>query len=105
MPTIGLVALHEDGAFRGELRTISIRVPLQILPTARKGADARPDYRVLSDGLEFGAGWNRRSETSELDYVSLALAAPEFGPRRIYVTLVPVESASDSFAVVWIPAD
>jgi uncharacterized protein (DUF736 family) len=106
MPAIGHVTRTSEGGFAGELRTISIRVPLEIVPSGCKNGSARPDYRVLSDGVEFGAGWNRRSEASGEIYVSLSLAAPEFGPRRIYVNLAPVAGDNrDLFVLRWIPAD
>lgn len=106
MPAIGHVTRTDDGGFKGQLRTLSIRAEVEILPNDRKARDAQPDYRVLADEVELGAGWNRRSESSGRDYVSLSLAAPEFGPRRIYVTLAPVAGeADDNFALIWIPAD
>jgi uncharacterized protein (DUF736 family) len=43
----------------------------------------------LAQGVEIGAGWIRRGETSGNDYVSLSLAAPEFGPRE----LTPISAA------------
>ncbi|WP_315833502.1 DUF736 family protein [Bradyrhizobium prioriisuperbiae] len=46
-------------------------------------ADARPDFRVLTRGVEIGAGWVRRGETSGGDYVSLSLAAVMFALREI----------------------
>ena len=53
-----------------------------------------------------GAGWLGRSETSGRDYVSLSLAAPEFGPRRLYANLGRAAGeAEDRFAVIWNPAD
>ena len=53
-----------------------------------------------------GAGWNRHSETTGRDYVSLSLAAPEFGPRRLYANLGRAAGgAEDSFALIWNPAD
>ena len=106
MPVIGHVRRTADGAFEGELRTISIRVPLEIVPSAPQATGAKPDYRIVSAGIVFGAGWNRRSETSGRDYVSLSLAAPEFGPRSIYVDLTPVPGGGDEdFVLTWIPAD
>jgi len=61
---------------------------------------------VLSDGVEIGAGWMRRSESSGRDYVSLSLAAPEFGPRRLYANLGQAAGGpEDKFAVIWNPAD
>ena len=36
--------------------------------------------RVMAQGIENGVGWTKQGETSGKEYVSLALAAPEFGP-------------------------
>ena len=106
MPIIGHVTADPRGGFTGELRTLLVSAPLEILPVIRNGNDPRPDYRVTSDGFELGAGWNRRSESKGHDYVSLSLATPEFGPRRIYVTLDRESgSTNGDFALVWIPAD
>jgi uncharacterized protein (DUF736 family) len=106
MPAIGYVTKNEDGSFKGQLKTLSIRAEIVIVANRGKSADTQPDYRVLSDGVEIGAGWTRRSETSGRDYVSLSLAAPEFGPRRIYANLghAPGEPA-ERFAVIWNPID
>ena len=41
--------------------------------------DQQPDYRVVTQGIEIGAGWVRKAESSGNDYVSLGLAAPESG--------------------------
>jgi len=43
-----------------------------------KSSDAQPEFRALSEAVDFGVGWTLRSETSGRDYVSLSLAAPEF---------------------------
>ena len=106
MPAIGYVTKDENGAFKGQLKTLSIRADIAVVPNTAKTADAQPDYRVLAGDAEIGAGWNRRSESSGRDYVSLSLAAPEFGPRRLYANLgrVPGES-DDRFAIIWNPAD
>jgi uncharacterized protein (DUF736 family) len=106
MPAIGHVTRNENGGFKGQLRTLSIRTEIDIVPNDKKTSDAQPDYRVLSDGIEVGAGWTRRSETSGRDYVSLSLAAPEFGPRRLYANLGRAAGQDeDSFALIWNPAD
>lgn len=105
MPIIGHVTRNENGGFTGELRTLSIRAPIEIVPAVPNAGEAQPHYRVRSDGVEFGAGWNRQSETSGREYVSLVLAAPEFGPRRIYADLAPAPGGEERFALVWIPAD
>jgi len=106
MPAIGYVTKAKDGSFKGQLKTLSIRAEIEIVANASKTSDAQPDYRVLSDGIEIGAGWLRRSETSGRDYVSLSMAAPEFGPRRLYANLGRAAGeAEDRFAVIWNPAD
>jgi uncharacterized protein (DUF736 family) len=106
MPAIGYVTKNEDGSFKGQLKTLSIRAEIAIVANRGKSAEAQPDYRVLSDGVEIGAGWVRRSETSGRDYVSLSLAAPEFGPRRLYANLGQAAGGPrDRFVVLWNPAD
>lgn len=106
MSAIGYVTRDGDG-FKGQLKTLSIRAGIEIVPNRRKAHENQPDYRVLADGAEVGAGWIRRSETSGNDYVSLSLAAPEFGPRRLYANLgrAAGQDDDDAFAIIWNPAD
>jgi uncharacterized protein (DUF736 family) len=106
MPAIGHVTRHGEG-FRGQLKTLSIRAEIEILPNRAKSSDAQPDYRVTAGGVEIGAGWLRRGEVSGKDYVSLSLAAPEFGPRRLYANLgrAAGQNDEDAFAIIWNPAD
>lgn len=105
MPAIGYVSRHQNG-FKGQLNTLSIRADITIVPST-KTSDAQPDYRVVANGVELGAGWVRHSETSGKDYVSLSLAAPEFGPRRLYANLgrAAGQDDDDTFAIIWNPAD
>jgi uncharacterized protein (DUF736 family) len=106
MAAIGYVTKRSDGSFKGSLKTLSIRADIEIVANDAKTSDSQPDYRVTSDGVEIGAGWNRRSQNSGQDYVSLSLAAPEFGPRRLYANLGRAAGeAEDRFAVIWNPAD
>ena len=64
-----------------------------------------PHYRVTANGVEIGAGWVRRRDVSGEDYVSLSLATPEFGPRRLYANLAPVAGRGDAFVIIWNPPD
>jgi uncharacterized protein (DUF736 family) len=106
MASIGHVTANKNGGFKGQLRTLSLTVDIEIVPNEHKAHENQPDYRVLSGDIEVGAGWNRRSETSGRDYVSLSLAAPEFGPRRLYANLGrAIGGDDDSFALIWNPAD
>ena len=106
MSAIGYVTRNGDG-FKGQLKTLSIRAEIEILPNGRKSSDRQPDYRVMAAGVEVGAAWNRHSDTSGNDYVSLSLAAPEFGPRRLYANLgrAAGQDDDDAFAIIWNPAD
>ena len=106
MPAIGHVTRSSNGGFAGQIKTLTVRADIEIVANDSKSSDAQPDYRVLSDGVEVGAGWVRRSETSGRDYVSLSLAAPEFGPRRLYANLGRAAGADENtFALIWNPAD
>ena len=106
MPAIGYVTCDGQG-FKGQLKTLSIRTDIEIIPNTRKSGDTPPDYRVSAAGVEVGAGWVRRGEMSGKDYVSLSLAAPEFGPRRLYANLgrAAGQDDDDAFAIIWSPAD
>lgn len=106
MPAIGHVTRTVNGGFTGEVKTLTVRADIDIVPNENKSGDSQPDYRVLSEGVEVGAAWNRRSEASGRDYVSLTLAAPEFGPRRLYANLGRASGENEnSFVLIWSPAD
>lgn len=106
MPSIGTFKSNANGGFTGQIRTLSIRASVSIIPNGSKSSDSQPDYRILSDGVEVGAGWIRHGETSGKQYTSLVLAAPEFGPRRLYGNLVQdAGGKADDFALLWNPAD
>ena len=106
MPAIGFVTRSESGSFKGQLKTLTIRAEISIVANTRKTNDVQPDYRAFSGDIEIGAGWNRRSESSGRDYVSLSLAAPEFGPRRLYANLGRATGeAEHRFAIIWNPND
>ena len=106
MATIGYVTRTDTGSFKGQLNTLTIKADIEIVPNATKANDVQPDYRVVAGGVEIGAAWNRRSETTGRDYVSLSLAAPEFGPRRLYANLGRAPGNDDNrFAIIWNAAD
>jgi uncharacterized protein (DUF736 family) len=106
MPAIGYVTKDENNGFKGQLKTLSIRAEISIVPNTRKTHDVQPDYRVVSGDVEIGAGWLRRSEASGRDYLSLSLAAPEFGPRRLYANLAQAaDDTENRFVILWNPAD
>jgi uncharacterized protein (DUF736 family) len=103
MPSIGLVTKHSNGGFKGQIKTLTIRADIDIVPNAAKAADKQPDFRVLAQGIEVGAGWVRKGETSGKDYISLSIAAPEFGPCKLYANLgrAAGQDDEDVFAIIW----
>jgi uncharacterized protein (DUF736 family) len=107
MTAIGYVTKQADGRYKGNLRTVSIKAEIDILPNIQKTSDSQPDFRVVTEGVEIGAGWTRKSETSGKDYVSLSIAAPEFGPSKLYANLGRAAGSEnkDLYAVIWNPAD
>ena len=107
MTAIGYVRKENDGRYAGQLKTVSIKADIDIVPNDKKTADSHPDYRVLTQGIEIGAGWTKKGETSGKDYVSLSLAAPEFGPKKLYANLGKAAGQDDEnlYAVIWNPAD
>jgi len=107
MPAIGYVSKQASGGYKGQLRTLTIRADIDIVPNPGKSADNHPDFRVLTQGVEIGAGWLRTGGISGKPYVSLSFAAPEFGPRKLYANLgrAAGQDDDDAFAVIWNPAD
>ncbi|MCP4083027.1 MAG: DUF736 domain-containing protein, partial [Planctomycetaceae bacterium] len=61
MAAIGHVTKLKDGSYKGELKTLSIRAEIVIVPNADKSSDKQPDYRVLAEAIEVGAAWVRKS--------------------------------------------
>lgn len=107
MAAIGFVNGTIEKGYIGELRTLSIRVPLEFRRNASKSGDVQPDFRIYSDEVEVGAGWIRVGEVSRKPYVSLVFAAPELGPRRLYANLgrAAGQDNENSFAILWSPVD
>jgi uncharacterized protein (DUF736 family) len=52
MPAIGHVTKSKDGkSYKGQLKTLSFRAPIDILPNTAKNGDNQPDYRVYSQAI------------------------------------------------------
>lgn len=107
MPSIGHFTKKENGSFEGQIRMLSFKAPVQIVPVSEKAKETHPDYRVFSGSVEIGAAWERIGRESGEPYVSVSLASPELGPRTLYATLVPDRSQDDPgvHALIWTPQD
>ena len=86
MPAIGHVTLQSDGSYKGRLSTLSIRRNIELVLNKKK-SEAQPDFLVMAGEVEIGAAWNRKSMSTGKDFVSISLAAPEFGDRTLYANL------------------
>jgi len=107
MPAIGFVTKKDDGSYTGRLQTLAVNVPISITPNANKQEGSRqPDFLVKAGRVELGAAWVRTSLQGD-EYVSVSIAAPEFGPRRLYANLVPARDAGTAadYDLLWNPAD
>jgi uncharacterized protein (DUF736 family) len=105
MPAIGHVTKSQDGNFKGQLKTLSFRAPIDILLNPSKSSDTQPDYRVYSQAVEIGAGWTKKGKTSGEDYISLTLVDPAFG--KLYANLGRAAGQDDEnvYAVIWNPVE
>ena len=107
MSTIGSVTKRADGRYEGELKTLSVRAEIVLIPVPDKSSPTQPDYRVLSHGIEIGAGWIRTGQISGKEYVALSIAAPELGSKTLYANLGRAAGHTDPdvFALIWNPQD
>jgi uncharacterized protein (DUF736 family) len=107
MATIGSVTRRSDGRYEGELKTLSVRAEISLVPITDKASPGQPDYRVMSQGIEIGAGWIRTGQISHKEYVALSLAAPEHGAKTLDANLgrAAGQADPDVFALIWNPQD
>jgi uncharacterized protein (DUF736 family) len=84
-----------EGRNKRNLRTVSIKADIDILPNSQKTADSQACFRVVTDSVAPSAGWTRKGKTSNKEYVSLSIAAPEFGPKKFYVNLGKAAGSED----------
>ncbi|WP_352981114.1 DUF736 domain-containing protein [Mesorhizobium sp. M1227] len=68
-----------------------------IRPVA-KDNERGPDYRVVANGVELGAGWRKAAKDTGADYVSVKLDDPSF-TAPVYATLV--QSDNGEHKLIW----
>lgn len=87
MTIIGSFIGQDDGGYRGQLRTLTLRLKeVRICPVPRTGERA-PDFRVFAQDLEIGAAW-RHAPEGKPAHLSLRLDDPSF-PAPLQARLVP----------------
>jgi uncharacterized protein (DUF736 family) len=103
---LGYVTETKTG-FEGTLAMMSLSAPLIIRKNPEKSAPAQPDYRIFAGEIEteIGGGWIMTAKSSGREYISLTLADPQIGPRRIYANLAPVKGKKGRYALLWNPGE
>ena len=103
---LGYVSETETG-FHGTLAMINLAAAIRIDKNSEKGSDDQPDYRIYAGetSTEIGAGWLRTAKTSGREYVSIALADPQIGPRKVFANLAPVKGKPGRHVILWSPRD
>ena len=97
MATIGTFTSTATG-FTGSIKTLTLNVKAR-LERIENPSDKGPHFRIFSGAVELGAAWQKHSEQSGRDYLSVKLDDPSF-PAPIYATLVEVEG-EDGLSLIW----
>ena len=97
MATIGTFTSTATG-FTGSIKTLTLNVKAR-LERIENPSDKGPHFRIYSGAVELGAAWQKHSEQSGRDYLSVKLDDPSF-PAPIYATLVEVEG-QEGLQLIW----
>ncbi len=97
MATIGTFTSTATG-FTGSIKTLTLNVKARF-ERIENPSDKGPHFRIFSAGVELGAAWQKHSEQSGRDYLSVKLDDPSF-PAPIYATLVEVEG-EQGLQLIW----
>ncbi|MGF9567197.1 DUF736 domain-containing protein [Neorhizobium sp. BT27B] len=97
MATIGTFTYTENG-FTGQIRTLALNVKVR-MARIENPSDKGPQFRIFAGAVELGAAWQKRSEQTDRDYLSVKLDDPSF-PAPIYATLAEVEG-EDGYQLIW----
>lgn len=97
MATIGNFTKEENGAFKGNIETLTLNiVRVNFEPLAKRG-DKSPDYRIFAGLAEIGAAWKRTGGNGE--HLSVRIDDPSF--------LAPVDcrlvktGAEHGYSLIW----
>lgn len=103
---LGYVAETKTG-FEGALAMLNLSAPIKIEKNADKATEGQPDYRIFAGEIltEIGGGWIIKAKSSGKNYISLTLADPQIGPRKVYANLAPVKGKKGRFVLLWNPKD
>jgi len=98
MATIGSFTSSTNG-FTGVIKTLNLNVKAKFARIDNP-SDKGPHFRIFAAGnVELGAAWQKHSEQTGRDYLSVKLDDPSF-PAPIYATLVEVEG-EEGLQLIW----
>jgi uncharacterized protein (DUF736 family) len=97
MASIGTFTTTATG-FSGAIKTLTLNVKAR-LERIENPSEKGPHFRIFSGAVELGAAWQKHSEQSGRDYLSVKLDDPSF-PAPIYATLVEVEG-EEGLQLIW----
>ena len=95
MATIGSFTSTSTG-FTGSIKTLSLNVKARF-ERIENPSDKGPHFRIYSGAVELGAAWQKHSDQSGRDYLSVKLDDPSFAS-PIYASLV---DADGGYALIW----
>jgi uncharacterized protein (DUF736 family) len=103
---LGYVTETKTG-FEGALAMMNLSSPIRIEKNAEKAAEGQPDYRIFAGetATEIGGGWVRKAKGSGRDYITITLADPQIGPRKIFANLAPVKGKKGRHVILWNPKE
>lgn len=101
--SIGQVTKTAD-RYRGFVRTALVKGALEMIPNGAKADGTRqPDYILMFEGQEAGAGWFAE-EKPDMDYRSIncRIDDPSFpAPLRFSLGRAPGQDDDDLFNLIW----
>ena len=102
---LGYVSETKTG-FEGSLAMMNLSTPIRIEMNTNKTEDLQPDYRIFAGetATNIGAAWRRTAKNSGREYLSLTLADPQIGPRKIFANLAPIKDKPGRHVILWNPA-
>jgi len=97
MAIIGTFTATSNG-FTGTIRTLTLNIDVSI-ERIRKPTGKSPQFRVLSGDVEIGAAWEKHSEQTGRDYLSVKIDDPSLlAPIRATLVEAP---RKDVFHLTW----
>ena len=99
---LGYVTETKAG-FEGTLAMMNLSAAIRIEKNAAKTNESEPDYRIFAGetSTEIGGAWMRKAKQSGREYLSITLADPQIGPRKIFANLAPVKGKKGRHVILW----